>query len=324
MNNPKGQQIHKYRFSPTIKDKAQRLDKFLKGNLKFSRSKIQRFIHEGYVKINERVIYTPHHKIKPDETIELYIPPPSGPHFKAEEIPLNIIYEDSFLLVINKPPGLIVHPVGENKTGTLVNALLYHCGEEILKIGGNERGGLVHRLDKDTSGIMVIAKDNATHEGLSCQFKRREIQKTYITVVWGLPRNNEGKIDLPLGRSVGDHKKMGVFSKKLKEAETFFEVKERFTGFVLLEAKPKTGRTHQIRVHLASIGHPIIGDPLYGGKRRIHSSSLVAIKNEINRQLLHAYKLKFYHPQQKKLVQFKAPLPPDMRKVITWARGNAK
>ncbi len=272
----------------------------------------------------KRQIEIPHHKVKSTEIIEVQILPPSPPNFEAENIPLDVIYEDEYLLVINKPAGLIVHPAGEKKTGTLVNALLNHCGEEILKIGGNERGGLVHRLDKDTSGVMVIAKTEKTHAEIARQFKQREIEKTYIALVWGILKDNEGEINTPIGRSVGDRRKMSVFSAKLRESTTFFRVQERFQDFTLLELKPKTGRTHQIRVHLASIGHPVIGDAVYGGKKRTASSSLEDIKDKITRQFLHAYKLKFYHPELKKSVEFQAPLPEDMQYVISWARENAK
>lgn len=313
-----------FKFSPNTKEENQRLDKFLSSKLKFSRSKVQKIIREGNVKINEETVDNPHHKIKLNEQIEGAILPPPPSTFKAEKIPLDIIYEDKHLILINKPAGLIVHPTGAKKTGTLINALLKHCGREILKIGGNERGGLVHRLDKDTSGIMVIAKDSKTHVELARQFKERETQKTYIALAWGTMKENKGEVNTPIGRSIGDRKKMSVFSAKLRNSQTFFYVKERFQGFMLLEVKPRTGRTHQIRVHLASIDHPIIGDSVYGGKKRISSSSLEKIRDKIQRQFLHAYKLKFYHPRLKKTVEFSAPLPKDMKYAISWAQKNAK
>ena len=311
-------------FSPGIEEENQRLDKFLSSELGLSRSKIQKLIYEGNVQINQKPIGIPHHKVKTTETIEVQIPLFSSAHLEAENIPLNVIYEDKELVVINKPAGLVVHPAGEKKTGTLVNALLNHCGKEILKIGGNERGGLVHRLDKDTSGVIVIAKTEKMHAEIARQFKQREIEKTYIALAWGNFENNEGEINTPIGRSIGDRRKMSVFSAKVRESTTFFKVQERFRDFVLLELKPKTGRTHQIRIHLASIGHPIIGDAIYGGIKRIPSSSLNDIKDKINRQFLHAHKLKFYHPQLQKSVEFSAPLPEDMKFVISWAQENAK
>ncbi len=309
-----------FNFSPSIEDENQRLDKFLLSKLGLSRSKIQKLIHNGNVKINQKVISIPHHKVKRNEIVEVRILPISPTTLEAENIPLNVLYEDEELIVINKPAGLIVHPAGEKKTQTLVNALLNHCGEEILKIGGNERGGLVHRLDKNTSGVMVIAKTEKTHNEIARQFKERETEKIYIALVWGIIKENTGEINIPIGRSIGDRKKMSIFSAKARESRTLFTVKERFEDFALLELELKTGRTHQIRVHLSSLGHPIIGDEVYGGKKRITSSSLKKIKDKITRQLLHAHKLKFYHPTLKKIMEFEAPLPKDMQYAINWAR----
>jgi len=323
LNNSQEKEVKKFNFSVSAKQENQRLDKFLSERLRFSRSKVQKLIHNGKVKINQKVTETPHHKVKTNETIEVRIFPPQSSVLKAEDIPLNIIYEDEELIVINKPAGLVVHPTGEKKTQTLVNALLNHCGKEILKIGGNERGGLVHRLDKDTSGVMVIAKTEKTHNEIARQFKDREIEKTYIALAWGIIKEDKGKIDTPIGRSIGDRRKMSVFSAKVRESTTFFTVLERFKDFTLFELKPKTGRTHQIRVHLNSIGHPIIGDEVYGGKKRIASSSLKEVKNKIQRHFLHAEKLKFEHPELKKIVEFTAPLPEDMQYVLEWARKNA-
>lgn len=321
MKNSKNQE---FKFVPDINEENQRLDKFLSSKLNLSRSKLQKLIHSGNVRVNQKTIDIPHHKVKSNETVEVQIPPSSPSDFEAENIPLDVIYEDEYLLIINKPAGLIVHPAGEKRTGTLVNALLHHCGEEILKIGGNERGGLVHRLDKDTSGVMVIAKTSTVHDEIARQFKQRETEKTYIALAWGIPKENKGEINAPIGRSIGDRKKMSVFSAKPRESTTFFRVQENFKDFTLLELKPRTGRTHQIRVHLASIGHPVIGDTVYGGKKRISSSSLGNIKDKITRQFLHAHKLKFYHPDLKKSVEFSVPLPEDMQYVISWARENAK
>lgn len=318
------QQTQEFKFLPDSKDINQRLDKFLSAKLGFSRSKVQKLIRNGNVRINQKTVIVPHHKIKTNESIEVQISLIPSKHPKAENIPLDVIYEDKYLIVINKPAGLIVHPAGEKKTETLVNALLNHCGEEILKIGGNERGGLIHRLDKDTSGVMVIAKTEKIHNEIARQFKEREIEKTYIALAWGIIKQDKSQINTPIGRSIGNRIKMSIFSAKVRESTTFFSIKERFQDFTLLELKPKTGRTHQIRVHLASIGHPIIGDGVYGGEKRTTSSSLKEIKNKITRQLLHAYKLKFYHPILNKSVEFSAPLPPDMEYVIDWARNNKK
>ncbi len=311
-------------FSPVIEEENRRLDKFLSSKLGFSRSKVQKLINNGNVKINQKIVEIPHHKVKINEPIEVQLSTISPSNLEAENIPLEVIYEDEYLIVINKQPGLIVHPTGDKKTGTLVNALLNHCGEEILKIGGNERGGLVHRLDKDTSGVMVIAKTEKMHIEIARQFKQREIEKTYIALAWGIIKENGGEINTPIGRSVGDRRKMSIFSAKARESTTLFKAQERFQDFTLLELKPKTGRTHQIRVHLASIGHPIIGDAVYGGIKRISSSSLSNIKDKIKRQFLHAHKIKFYHSELKKSVEFSALLPEDMKFVLAWAKENAK
>jgi 23S rRNA pseudouridine1911/1915/1917 synthase len=322
LNNSEKQQARELKFSPDINEENQRLDRFLSLKLGFSRSKVQKLIYNGNIKINDKPINIPHHKVKLNEIIEAQIAPPQNTHVKAENIPLNIIYEDEELIVINKQTGLVVHPAGENKTQTLVNALLHHCGEEILKIGGNERGGLVHRLDKDTSGVMVIAKTEKTHNEIARQFKDRKTQKIYIALAWGNFKENSGEINTPIGRSIGDRKKMSVFSAKARESQTLFTVKERFEDFALLELELKTGRTHQIRVHLSSIAHPIIGDGVYGGKKRLASSSLKEIKDKITRQMLHAHKLKFCHPKLRKVMQFEAPMPEDMKYAIEWARKN--
>lgn len=324
MINSNNKQIKEFKFSPDTKDINQRLDKFLSSKLGFSRSKIQKIIYSGNVKVNKKITDIPHHKVKSNEIIEVKILPLSPTAVEPEDIPLTVLYEDEELIVINKQAGLVVHPAGEKKTQTLVNALLNHCGEEILKIGGNERGGLVHRLDKDTSGVMVIAKTEKTHNEIARQFKEREIEKTYIALAWGIIKEDSGEINTPIGRSIGDRRKMSIFSAKARESMTLFTVKERFDDFSLLELELKTGRTHQIRVHLSSLGHPIIGDEVYGGEKRLASSSLQEIKDKITRQLLHAHKLKFHHPKLQKFMQFEAPIPEDMKYVIEWARQNAK
>ncbi|HIE44145.1 MAG TPA: RluA family pseudouridine synthase [Candidatus Omnitrophica bacterium] len=305
-------------------DEGERIDKFIASKLHLTRSAAKKIIERGGLTVDDKPITSPHYRVKRDERIQVHLILPPTHSLISENIPLDIVYEDHYLILVNKPAGLIVHPAGRKTTGTLVNALLYHYGDAMLKVGGEERAGLVHRLDKDTSGIMLIAKDNNTHAELARQFLEREIQKTYIALVWGIPKNSEEEVSTPIGRSIGDRKKISIFSAKPREARTFFTVKERFEDFTLLEIRPQTGRTHQIRVHLASIGHPVIGDQLYGGKRRIYSSSLRSIRVTIKRQLLHAYKLIFYHPHQKKLMEFHTPLPDDMKKVISWAREHAK
>ena len=332
----------KHLFSVTPQENNQRLDRFIasrlppllrfakqsggggQAHLAISRSQIQRIIHLGNVSINSAVVDVPHHKVKSGDKIQLCIPPPAAPSLETENIPLDVLYEDTHLLIINKPAGLVCHPVNKRIHRTLVNALMYHCKEALSNIGGDFRRGLVHRLDKDTSGVMVVAKDNATHTALSAQFKERKVKKVYVALAWGRFKEREQTISTPIGRSATHREKMSVFSPMSREARTSYEVKEQFLDFALLEVSLHTGRTHQIRVHLSSLGHAVVGDPLYGGRRRIQSSSLKDYPKPITRQLLHAHILGFHHPGKNEFVEFESPLPEDMRKVVEWAMGNQK
>jgi 23S rRNA pseudouridine1911/1915/1917 synthase len=274
----------------------------------FSRSHVQKLIKDGLVKVNGSPAKASH-RLKAGDMIEISIPPKKKLDIAAEKIPLNIIYEDNDLLVINKPHGMVVHPAPGHYEGTLVNALLYHL-KDLSGIGGVERPGIVHRLDKDTSGLMMVAKNDKAHLSLSKQIKDRTIEKKYIALVHGKMQKNEGIIDAPIGRSPRHRKKMTVIrSEKLKskEATTHYRVLERFRNYVLVELKLVTGRTHQIRVHLASIGNPVVGDSVYG-----RASNEFGIK----RQLLHAAQLKFNHPVSGKLMEFKAEPPADFLAVV--------
>jgi len=311
-------------FLVTRQEDNQRLDKFIASHLDISRSQIQKIIQAGEVRVSSKVVDVPHHKVKSGDKVELRIPPPAPLKVEGENIPLDIVYEDSYLLVINKSTGLICHPVGKRNQGTLVNALIYHCKEALSNLGGDFRRGLVHRLDKDTSGVMVVAKDNPTHTALSQQFKDRKVKKIYLALAWGRFKEQEQLIDTPIGRSATHREKMSVFSPRSREAKTSYKVKEQFSDFALLEIRLQTGRTHQIRVHLSSLGYSLIGDPLYGGRRRIQSSSLKDYPEPINRQLLHAHILGFHHPGTNEFREFTAPLPEDMEKVIAWGRENQK
>ncbi|TET10339.1 MAG: RluA family pseudouridine synthase, partial [Candidatus Atribacteria bacterium] len=222
--------------------------------------------------------------------------------------PLDIIYEDEHLVVVNKPADMIVHPAGKICSGTLVNALLYHCQDSLSGIGGVIRPGIVHRLDKNTSGLMVAAKNNLAHLDLSRQIKDHKVTKKYIALVHGNMKDDSGIIDAPIGRSLKNRKKMAVTAEgKSREAITHFKVLKRFSGFTLVEATLRTGRTHQIRVHLAFIGFPIVGDQLYGHRRQ---------GLNIHRQALHSYVLGFVHPSSKKYMEFSAPLPQDIQELI--------
>jgi len=254
--------------------------------------------------------------LKNGDTIDLSLPENKELKIKAEDIPLDIIYEDEYLVVVNKPDDMIVHPAGKIRSGTLVNALLYRCRDSLSGIGGVIRPGIVHRLDKNTSGLMVVAKNDFAHLGLSKQIKEHQVTKKYLTLVYGNMKDDSGIIDAPIGRSLKNRKKMAVTVEgKSREAVTQFKVLKRFSGYTLIEATLRTGRTHQIRVHLAFIGHPIVGDQLYGRKKQ---------GLNISRQALHSHILGFVHPSSKKYMEFSATLPQDMQELIDYLEKGEK
>jgi 23S rRNA pseudouridine1911/1915/1917 synthase len=279
-----------------------------------SRSQIRNLISQGKIKVNGNPV-KPSYILKNGDVIDLSLPENIELKIKAEAIPLDIIYEDEYLVVVNKPADMIVHPAGKIRSGTLVNALLYHCQDSLSGIGGVIRPGIVHRLDKNTSGLMVAAKNDFTHLDLSRQIQEHQVTKKYITLVHGNLKDDSGIIDAPIGRSLKNRKKMAVTEGKNREAITHFKVLKRFSGYTLVEATLRTGRTHQIRVHLAFIGHSIVGDQLYGRKRQ---------GLNINRQALHSYVLGFVHPESKKYMEFSAPLPQDIRELIDCLEGEEK
>ncbi|MFQ5450050.1 MAG: RluA family pseudouridine synthase [Nitrospinaceae bacterium] len=281
-----------------------RLDVFLSESQEdISRSQLKRLIEKGQVMVNGfpgRTCY----KVKPGDCIELHIPDPTPLELPREAIPLNIVFEDDCLVVVDKPAGMVVHPAPGHSSGTLVNALLHHCFG-LSGIGGVERPGIVHRLDKETSGLVLIAKTESAHKSLSLQFKRREIKKVYLALVRGRVESNAGIIQAPIGRHKIHRKKMTSNIKGGREATTEFQVLKRYDHFTYLQIFPKTGRTHQIRVHLASIGHPVLGDKLYGGKTGPKPMKMT-------RHALHAHRLEIRHPLTGKWRIFESPLPPDM------------
>jgi 23S rRNA pseudouridine1911/1915/1917 synthase len=266
----------------------------------------------------------PGYKLKAGDEIRGCIPPPESVSFEPEPIDMDILYEDAHLIVINKPPGLVVHPAPGHYTGTLVNGLLYHC-PDLEGIGGKIRPGIVHRLDKDTSGTLVVAKTARVQENLSLQFKSRTVKKTYLTIVHGEIRGNRGDILLPVGRHPVHRKKMSVVSKKGRDAETSWQVRERFYGSALLEVRLKTGRTHQIRVHFSAIHHPVIGDETYGNRNagKDLPKALSQIIQSAPRQMLHAWRLEFRHPVTEKNLCFESPVPPDMNELMADLRNYA-
>jgi 23S rRNA pseudouridine1911/1915/1917 synthase len=298
-----------------------------------SRSRLKALIKEGAVTLNGAPATDPHKKIRPGDTVVVDIPPAEDPEPQGEAIPLDILYEDDDLIVIMKPAGLVVHPAAGNWTGTLVNALIHHCGDSLSGIGGVRRPGIVHRLDKDTTGVMVVAKNDAAHKGLAAQFadhgRTGSLERAYVALVWGQPDRMAGTIDAPLGRS-NDRVRRAVrkdLSGDAQEAITHFRVTDRFgaandaTALAsLVECRLETGRTHQIRVHMTHIGHPLIGDQDYGAAMRTKSNRLpAALKAKVDsfpRQALHAFLLAFEHPVTGEDLRFEAPVPEDLAGLI--------
>ncbi|UCG07968.1 MAG: RluA family pseudouridine synthase [Desulfobacterales bacterium] len=272
----------------------------------------------------------PGYRVRAGNLIHGHVPAPEPLEFKPEPIPLDILFEDEHLVVINKAPGLVVHPAPGHYSGTLVNALLYHC-PDLEGIGGKLRPGIVHRLDKDTSGTLVVAKTAAAHEYLAKQFKARKIQKEYLALVFGEFDSEKGTISLPIGRHPADRKRMSTFSRKHREAETKWEIYERFKGLTLLTIHLKTGRTHQIRVHCAAINHPVVGDPVYRPRKLMKNiakdfsgipASIVDTLQSIKRQMLHAWQLGFTHPKTGEKMVFEAPMPEDMAEFLDKLRDH--
>jgi len=299
-------------------ESGRRLDVIIASHISnCSRSFSSGLIQKGEILVQGEV-KKPGYRVKTGDNISVNIPPPEPVLAKPEPHNIDILYEDKHIIVINKEPGLVVHPAPGHNKGTLVNRLLYHC-PGLEGIGGKLRPGIVHRLDKDTSGTMVAAKNDAAHINLAAQFKSRKIKKLYLALVHGVVASESGSISLPIGRHPSDRKKMSTVSRKSRSAKTFWKVIERFNGATFLELDLKTGRTHQIRVHCAAINHPIVGDPVYGGKK--------AAKNlpaSVPRQMLHAWRLEFTHPATGKAMSFESPIPPDMRKLIETLRNNAQ
>jgi len=300
------------RLKATRDATGRRLDVWLTERLTdLSRSRIQALIKSGHVTIGGKQL-RPHAKIAAAMEVDVDIPAPQpSPKLAAENIPLDILHEDSEIVVVNKPAGLVVHPAAGHSSGTLVNALLYRC-RDLAGIGGEIRPGLVHRLDKDTTGALVIAKNERSMRKLANQFKRRTVHKEYIAIVAGIPRPTAGRIETLIGRSAHDRKKMSTKpATGGRIAVTRYEVVESFDQTSLLRLIIETGRTHQIRVHMAHIGHPVVGDKQYGGNvRRLN------LPVGVNRQMLHAELLSFHHPTENRKVEFRAPLPEDMQALL--------
>jgi len=293
-------------WSAEMEDKGERLDKFLSQQLPdVSRTLVQQWIKDGNAKINGAAV-KPNYKLNAGDAIQLDVPEAQPLDIKPEQIPLDVVYEDADVIVVNKPRGLVVHPAPGHSSGTLVNALLYHC-RDLSGINGVMRPGIVHRIDKDTSGLIMAAKNDLAHRHLAAQLKAHTVGRKYIALVHDNLAHDQGTIDAPIGRDAQDRKLFTVTDKNSKRAVTHFTVLERFGDCTLVELALETGRTHQIRVHMKFIGHPLVGDPAYG------RSKGVAMEGG---QALHAALLGFEHPRTGEWLQFEAPLPGDMAMLL--------
>ena len=284
-----------------------RIDAYIANEMEeLSRMAVKRLVEENQIKLNGKIVTKISYKVQKDDEIEVNIPEIKQVDLKAQDIPVEVVYEDSDIIVVNKPKGLVVHPANGNWDGTLVNAIMSICKDSLSGIGGEIRPGIVHRLDKDTSGLLIIAKNDKAHIQMSEQIKNREVKKIYYALVRGIVPENEATINMPIGRSNKDRKKMAVV-KDGKEAITHFKVLKRFSKYTLLEVKIDTGRTHQIRVHLSEIGYPVVGDEVYSNG-----------KNEfgIHGQLLHAKSLDFKHPITGKQMHLEADIPDEFKNVL--------
>ncbi|PLP59867.1 RNA pseudouridine synthase [Mesorhizobium loti] len=319
---------------------GQRLDQWLAAQLapQLSRSRIQALIKQGGVRIADRQVDEPKRKLTAGDSISVELPEPEPAEPQGEDIPLDVLYEDDALIVINKPAGLVVHPGAGNWTGTLVNALIHHCGASLSGIGGVRRPGIVHRLDKDTSGVMVVAKTDHAHRTLSEAFadhgRTGDLRRAYVALVWGIPPRPTGTIDAPLGRAA-DRVRRAVVPEHREDArhavthytveERFGEGQDKFAAASLVECRLETGRTHQIRVHMAHIGHPLVGDPDYGQAFRTKVNRLPEpLKSAVAafpRQALHARLLEFSHPDTHLPMRFEAPTPGDMEDLVSGFRN---
>ncbi|WP_397349653.1 MULTISPECIES: RluA family pseudouridine synthase [Paenibacillus] len=295
----------------SLDHKKERIDKYITESIdNVSRSQVQLWISEGNVTVNGAVVKA-NTKLAEGDLVVLQIPEPKAVEIIPEDIPLEVVYEDSDVIVINKPRGLVVHPAPGHTSGTLVNALMHHC-KDLSGINGELRPGIVHRIDKDTSGLLMAAKNDRAHASLAAQLKDHSVNRRYIALVHGHLSHDQGTIDAPIGRDTNDRKMFTVTERNSKHAVTHFNVTERINDYTLLELKLETGRTHQIRVHLKFIGHPLVGDPVYGRNKGI----------KMQGQALHAAILGFVHPTTGEYLEFSAPIPQDMEDVLSSLRSR--
>ncbi|MEW5801366.1 MAG: RluA family pseudouridine synthase [bacterium] len=319
-----------YQFTIRPEDVRQRIDRFLsqRQDLDLSRSQIQRLLEAGQISVNGITMNKTGYSLREGDHIEVTLPEPKVTQAIPQAIPLDIVYEDDSIIVVNKPSGMVVHPAAGNIDGTLVNALLHHC-RFLSGIGGVTRPGIVHRLDKDTTGLLIVAKTDAAHRSLSEQIKARMVKKIYRALVYGKLPQSEGEIETRIGRHVTDRKKMSTMTRRGRLAITHYMVEEALPGcdplFSLLRVCLKTGRTHQIRVHLSHIGHPLVGDPVYGYRKPPPSikkyPKVCQAAADLKRQALHAEVLGFIHPEGKNYLEFTAPLPEDFAHLLEVLRA---
>ena len=281
-----------------------------------SRERLKALIRSGAVEAEGRPLRDPATKVRGQEALRVAVPEPRPAHNEPQDIPLTIVFEDEHLLVVDKPAGLVVHPAAGNFDGTLVNALLHHCAGKLSGIGGVARPGIVHRIDKDTSGLLVVAKTDVAHEGLAKQFAAHSIDRRYLAIVSGVPRASEGVVDAPLARSATSRKKIAIVEgSRGKRAVTHWKRLKLLKDSALIECRLETGRTHQVRVHMASLGHPLVGDPVYGRSGKTHSKLLKELG--FHRQALHAAELGLTHPVTKSRLSFTSPMPTDMQELLS-------
>ena len=300
--------LESYSFQIEEMDAGNRMDTVLARLMEeTSRSSIQRLIESGNVSINGKPALVKKEKLKAGDLVSLWLPEPTNLEILPEDLPLEIVFEDDSILVVNKPKGMVVHPAAGNDTGTLVNAILFHCEGRLSSINGVVRPGIVHRIDKDTSGLLMVAKTDHAHRKLAEQLAAHTIKRIYHAVVYNNLKEDEGKVEAPIGRDPANRLRMAVTHVNSKEALTRYRVLERFGSFTYIEARLATGRTHQIRVHMASIQHPLLGDALYGPKKRILG---------VEGQVLHAKTLGFYHPVTGEELEFDSSLPPEFAHVL--------
>ncbi len=313
--------VSEHRFEVSQQDAGSRLDVFLsRMDLELSRNQVQRLIENNHIQVNDKP-QKASYRLRSGEQVSVYLPPPPPPELTPEPLPLQIIFEDEHLIGINKPPDLVVHPASSHRKATLVHGLLHHC-DHLADLGGPLRPGIVHRLDKDTSGIIVVAKNNSAYHHLSSQFKEKSVYKEYTALVHGRVRQSSGEFTAPIQRHPKNRKKMGIMAGG-RDAFTSWWLEMMFGEVSLVKVVIKTGRTHQIRVHFAHAQHPVVGDATYGGKKRVRSMENPLVRgrlSKVRRQMLHARRLMLEHPATGEKLDLSAPIPEDMSDLLEFLR----